>query len=553
MTTTNSAFGLTFGAAFMALVFDLMYDSYAKVVSVFAKNLSSFYGAAMLLVLQYFHHNKDRLFLRALVLALTVLSNIHIGAYTALMYRFLISGVLHPELLLNIPPVELSLLLMLGTSDSVHEEIGTLSDGKLLYIAPLFLLSLTGLAGGLGQMITSPEVYDWLRAERKTISGVTDETSRFFNGLSIIATALCDIMITCILCHTVNYKRTGLSSTDRMINSLIAVAIARGALTSVAAILNAIFIFARPDTFLFALFVFPTTQFYIFSVVGSLNYRKHLRGYSNQSNTWVISGLRIASNAFSSVGRATIVDPDYENTARGLELHEMPQSTHVRVDHHVLVESSNLGSEDGKEVVRDTADVNMEMDTPEELDAMTLDYPKDASNNWSYCEVSGLKTWFFEPLIKQVPSNGSSPTQDEMIQTAVEHVVTRMAVLFAGPGKKMLEQDLWALVDGMIQGAFADLKEQLDELLQAYWEYQALLWKLDHLETKNLHLKEQVSSQESQLEEKDKELARLKSFVRHFKGDIQSSEVQQLRAALEAQDGEIEELKKKLAASEEAR
>ncbi|KIK52609.1 hypothetical protein GYMLUDRAFT_251099 [Collybiopsis luxurians FD-317 M1] len=256
----------------------------------------------------------------------------------------------------------------------------------------------------------------------------------------------------------------------------------------------------------------------------------------------------------------------------------------------------------GKEVVCNAADVNVEMGAPEELDTMTLDYPEDvppppvpvptpsapvwkASDNQSYRKVSSLKMWFFEPLIKQVPSDGSSLTWDKKC------VVTRMASLFAGPGKKILEQDLWALVDGMIQGAFTDLEEQLqhspseppvpflsesllqfveslmvvnmtsanivdsqqDKLLRAYWEYQTLSRKSDHLETKNLHLKEQVSSWESQLEEKDKELARLKSFVRHFKGDIQSSEVQQLRGALEAQDGKIEELKKKLAASEEAR
>ncbi|KIK60593.1 hypothetical protein GYMLUDRAFT_244168 [Collybiopsis luxurians FD-317 M1] len=241
----------------------------------------------------------------------------------------------------------------------------------------------------------------------------------------------------------------------------------------------------------------------------------------------------------------------------------------------------------GKEVICNTADVDMEMGTPEELDTMTLDYPKDvppppvpvptpsapvwkASNNRSYCKVSGLKMWFFEPLIKQVPSNGSSLTWDKMIQTAVECVVTRMASLFAGPGKKMLEQDLWALVDGMIQGAFADLEEQLQHspskppapfssksLLQFIKSLTVMNMtsaniKSDCLETENLHLKEQVSLQESQLEEKDKELAHLKSFVRHFKGDVQSSEVQRLRGALEAQDGKIEELKKKLAASEEA-
>ncbi|KIK52772.1 hypothetical protein GYMLUDRAFT_250907 [Collybiopsis luxurians FD-317 M1] len=154
-----------------------------------------------------------------------------------------------------------------------------------------------------------------------------------------------------------------------------------------------------------------------------------------------------------------------------------------------------------------------------------------------------------------------------------------------------MEQDLWALADGLVQGIFNDLEEQMkhpsseppapfsnsgltqfieslsminlssaniidaqqDELLRAYQEYQALLRKLDHLETENLHLQEQVSLRDSQLEKKDEELTRLKSFVRHFKGDVPSSETQQLREALEGQKSEIESLKKKLAASEEAR
>ncbi|KIK53641.1 hypothetical protein GYMLUDRAFT_250226 [Collybiopsis luxurians FD-317 M1] len=106
----------------------------------------------------------------------------------------------------------------------------------------------------------------------------------------------------------------------------------------------------------------------------------------------------------------------------------------------------------GKEVIRNTADVDVEMGTPEELDAMTLDYPED---------VPPPPVPVPTPSTPQVPSDGSSPTWDEMIQTAIECVVTRMASLFAGPGKKMLEEDLWALVDGMIQGAFADLEEQL--------------------------------------------------------------------------------------------
>ena len=75
-------------------------------------------------------------------------------------------------------------------------------------------------------------------------------------------------------------------------------------------------------------------------------------------------------------------------------------------------------------------DANVEMEAPEELNAMDLDYPEEvpppptpiptapahiwkAVDTQSYSEVSSLKTWFFEPLVKQVPSDGSSLTWDK--------------------------------------------------------------------------------------------------------------------------------------------
>ncbi|KIK69834.1 hypothetical protein GYMLUDRAFT_236306 [Collybiopsis luxurians FD-317 M1] len=227
------------------------------------------------------------------------------------------------------------------------------------------------------------------------------------------------------------------------------------------------------------------------------------------------------------------------------------------------------------------------MEVPEELDGMNLDYPEEipppptpvptapapvwkAVDTQSYSEVSSLKMWFFEPLVKQVPSDGSFPTRDKMIQTAVECIVMRMASLFAGPRKKMLKQDLWALVDGMIQGVFTGLEEQLqhspskppasflsesllqfDKHLQVYREYQALTQLAECSKAENLHLQKQMALCDVQLKDKDEELIQLKSFVRHFMGNIQLTEVQQLRGAMEAQESEIEELKKKLAATEE--
>ncbi|KIK71618.1 hypothetical protein GYMLUDRAFT_235926 [Collybiopsis luxurians FD-317 M1] len=133
-----------------------------------------------------------------------------------------------------------------------------------------------------------------------------------------------------------------------------------------------------------------------------------------------------------------------------------------------------------------------------------------------------------------------------------------------------MEQDLWALADGLVQGVFNDLEEQMkhpsskpptpfsNSGLTQFIESLSMInlssanIKSDCLETKNLHLQEQVSSWDGQLEEKDEELTHLKSFVRHFKGDVLSSEIQQLREVLEGQKSEIKSLKVKLAASEEA-
>ncbi|KIK66516.1 hypothetical protein GYMLUDRAFT_239454 [Collybiopsis luxurians FD-317 M1] len=221
----------------------------------------------------------------------------------------------------------------------------------------------------------------------------------------------------------------------------------------------------------------------------------------------------------------------------------------------------------GKEVICDPIDIDIKMEAPDAMESMELDYPEEVSSTSALVPAApapalmNLKTWFFEPVVKPVPSDSTILSRDD-------------------------KQDLWALADGLVQGIFTDLEEQMkhpsseppapfsnsrltqfveslsminlssanivdaqqDGLLQAYWEYQALSQKSDCLETENLHLKEQVSLRDSQLEEKDKELTRLKSFVRHFKGDVLSSEIQQLREALEGQESEIKSLKAKLAA-----
>jgi dynactin complex subunit len=69
----------------------------------------------------------------------------------------------------------------------------------------------------------------------------------------------------------------------------------------------------------------------------------------------------------------------------------------------------------------------------------------------------------------------------------------------------------------------AIIDAQQDELLRAYKEYQALSRIKDQLRAENLNLKEQVTSRDNQLKDKDEELTRLKSFIRHYTVDSRST------------------------------
>ena len=50
---------------------------------------------------------------------------------------------------------------------------------------------------------------------------------------------------------------------------------------------------------------------------------------------------------------------------------------------------------------------------------------------------------------------------DSVVQEGVDRVVEKMASLLSGPGKKVIEQDLWKLADSIIDGAFNGLEELL--------------------------------------------------------------------------------------------
>ncbi|KAF7972402.1 hypothetical protein HWV62_18054 [Athelia sp. TMB] len=81
------------------------------------------------------------------------------------------------------------------------------------------------------------------------------------------AAAACDFSITVILCVLLHSSRTGIKSTDALLDKLIAYAINRGALTTLAAFLNMLLFVLRPEAFIFMVPLLPSCHLYAISVI----------------------------------------------------------------------------------------------------------------------------------------------------------------------------------------------------------------------------------------------------------------------------------------------
>lgn len=102
-----------------------------------------------------------------------------------------------------------------------------------------------------------------------------------------------------MLCWILNKKRTGIKKTDTLLDNLIILAINRGAVTSLAALFNLILFVWRPEAMIFMIPLLPSCQFYVLSVVGSLNSRRSLRDNGRDAVTLPLEPM---SGSDSSAG-----------------------------------------------------------------------------------------------------------------------------------------------------------------------------------------------------------------------------------------------------------
>lgn len=250
-------FNDTFGCMFISFSLDLMC-----------------YGAGFLTVLRYFRHgygSKDSRIIKAMVLALGCLATVHVATFVAWAYDDLISRFGAFDRLDAMPRTALVQLLAIYMVSFISQCFFTtriwILTHKWYLASPIAILALINIIAGITQT---------------TLSGIGGTFSNLINtekvtSLQAAATAACDLLITATLCWILNKKRTGIKMTDTLLDNLIILAINRGAVTSLAALFNLILFVWRPDAMIFMVPLLPSCQFYVLSVVGSLNSRRSLR------------------------------------------------------------------------------------------------------------------------------------------------------------------------------------------------------------------------------------------------------------------------------------
>ncbi|KAI0917956.1 hypothetical protein AcW1_006944 [Taiwanofungus camphoratus] len=135
------------------------------------------------------------------------------------------------------------------------------------------ILALTALLSAfhfIGSIVLTVQIF---------CAGATDKmmsSKKLFEAMiSVGVTA--DVILTGMLCASLNRSRTGLSRTDSMINLLILYTIQTGLLPAMVAIVSLITFMTKAESFLFVPFYAQPPNLYLMSLISALNHREVIR------------------------------------------------------------------------------------------------------------------------------------------------------------------------------------------------------------------------------------------------------------------------------------
>ncbi|KAJ7067516.1 hypothetical protein C8F01DRAFT_1247882 [Mycena amicta] len=176
------------------------------------------------------------------------------------------------------------------------------------FILPGFILlfALAAFGAGLGQVIQA------IGLKFYSNLGATSLTSNLQAAFALAA----DLLITIGLCWRLNSGRTGMQSTNRVINFLVMTAVNRGVFTMCFATLDIILFCVKPGTFYFMIGFLISDKLYMNSLLAILNtrqYASNLRTGTEVSNMPPMSfrtgtGAIRTNNGTTTTGTATMTE-----------------------------------------------------------------------------------------------------------------------------------------------------------------------------------------------------------------------------------------------------
>ncbi|KAF7300469.1 hypothetical protein HMN09_00930900 [Mycena chlorophos] len=239
-------------------------------------------GCGLLQAFLYFvWYPKDPWSVKATVLTMVVLQCVQISAAVTNVYNWFITGFGDFQNLNTIHRADMIQLVALFLSIFVAQAhfarcIFQLMKNNFIVPGLILLFALAALGAGLGQVIQA------IGLKFYSNLGATSLSSNLQAAFALAA----DLLITVGLCWRLNESRTGMQSSNRIINFLVMTAINRGVFTMCFATLDIILFCVRPGTFYFMIGFLVSDKLYMNSLLAILNTRQYamdLRGTSEIS------------------------------------------------------------------------------------------------------------------------------------------------------------------------------------------------------------------------------------------------------------------------------
>ncbi|PPR01338.1 hypothetical protein CVT24_006340 [Panaeolus cyanescens] len=236
-------------------------------VSLFLETI--LYGCGLLQAWLYFHwYHDDRILIRGMVLLLVVLETLQIVFIFASTYSCLI-----------IHFGDFAYLQEINWADEA--QFPTYISTFIVQIHSYWYADLLRLPYGTDipaclSLFVIIDLVQEVKLVKLNLWSTLSTTSSTY-VLQSAATLACDLLITGSLLFRLNSSRTGLRSTNSLLDKLMINAINRGGLTAFAAAWNLILFIAIPNTFWFVIGYFISSKLYMNSALASLNSRQHIR------------------------------------------------------------------------------------------------------------------------------------------------------------------------------------------------------------------------------------------------------------------------------------